>query len=337
MPLTVPRSYTTDTEARNTIPILKKPSPIRKAFHYPQYLAFRALMALLHALSDQVAYGLARALGSFVWTCLRIRRQVTMANLGYAFGTSLDAAGRARLGHAAYRQIAMTFFEMLRVSMYRTCLHEMVDNSEIVLLRQALGQGRGVILVIGHYGSWELGGASLAAAGLPVTVATARQSNPYVTRYVNAWRMAFGVHPVSSGASIRQLVAALKNNEVVVLASDQNAGKRGVFVDFFGRPASTPPGPAQLALRYGAPLIVGVTKRLEPGRFKNIVQAVEIGEDATVESITQSFTTILENIIRQAPEQYMWMHRRWKTRPGAVRVNPRRGGETAEGKPFLEQ
>ena len=99
------------------------------------------------------------------------------------------------------------------------------------------------------------------------------------------------------------------------MISDQDAGKRGVFVNFFGRKASTPGGAAQLAIKYGAPIVVTMSIRTACGRYKSIFREVEVRENDTVEELTQRFTTIMEEVIRQNPEQYFWMHRRWKTRP----------------------
>ena len=120
---------------------------------------------------------------------------------------------------------------------------------------------------------------------------------------------------VSRGAPVKHLVRALKNGEIVGLVSDQDQGDRGVFVDFFGRKASTPAGGAELALRYDTPMFVCVTVRTSPGRFRFIVRPVEIRDGDTVETLTGRYTRVMEEVVRLHPEQYFWMHRRWKTAP----------------------
>ncbi len=114
---------------------------------------------------------------------------------------------------------------------------------------------------------------------------------------------------------MKLLLRALKNKQAIGLVADQNAGMDAVFVDFFGKIAATHPGPAQLALKFGAPMVVGAAIRTAPAQFKILAQQVEIKADDTVESLTQRHVKILESFIRQYPEQYFWLHRRWKTRP----------------------
>jgi len=187
--------------------------------------------------------------------------------------------------------------------------------SEADIMKRKLDAGRGMILVSGHFGSWELNGAAIGLMGIPVTVVGRRQSNEYVDRYVTEVRRGFGMKMISHGVSIRHLVKALKVGEAVGLISDQDAGKKGVFVTFFGRKASAPSGAAQLALKYHAPIVVSMTKRISPGRYKSIIREVAVYPDDSIESVTQRYTTVMEDIIRENPEQYFWMHRRWKTRP----------------------
>jgi KDO2-lipid IV(A) lauroyltransferase len=133
---------------------------------------------------------------------------------------------------------------------------------------------------------------------------------------------------VSHGAPVKHIIRALRNREVVGLVSDQDAGKNGIFVDFFGRPASTPRGGGELALKYGIPILVMETVRTAPGRYKVLVREVRIHSDDTVETLTQRYTAILEDIIRDHPEQYFWMHRRWKTQPSKP-VDGRKGDGAA--------
>ena len=124
-----------------------------------------------------------------------------------------------------------------------------------------------------------------------------------------------GMQVAGTKEAMKLLLRALKNKQAIGLVADQNAGRDAVFVDFFGKIAATQPGPAQLALKFGAPMLVGAAIRTGPGKFKVLARQVEIKEDDTVETLTQRHVKILEGFIRQYPEQYFWLHRRWKTRP----------------------
>ena len=287
----------------------------RKIIYFIEYTIVRTAGLLLALLPARFFYFLIKQLALFTFHILKIRRDVSINNLNLALGDKSNPGEINKICRDSYISVGITFFEMLIFQKLKKRITEMVDISDISLIRKNINRGRGMILVTCHLGNWELAGASLAAAGIPATGVGARQSNPYVDAYIYRTRTALGLKVVQPDASIKHLVKALKNHEVIGLVSDQNAGEYGVFVDFFGKTASTPQGAAQLVLKYKAPLLVMVTVRTAPGRYRNIIKEVEIKKDDTVETITQRFTTIMEKIIRQYPEQYLWMHRRWKTRP----------------------
>jgi KDO2-lipid IV(A) lauroyltransferase len=182
------------------------------------------------------------------------------------------------------------------------------------------------MLVSGHFGSWELNGASIGRAGFPITVVAKQQSNPYVDAWIQRNRENMNMRIIAPGAPVRHILRALKNGETVGLISDQDAGKRGVFVNFFGRPASTPQGAAELALKYGLPVVMIMTARTSPGKYRSLAREIEVRDDDTVETLTQRYTASIEEIIRQYPEQYFWMHRRWKTQPGNARGEDNKTG-----------
>jgi len=283
--------------------------------HRLEYAAFRLLAFFVNLLPESLFYALARTFGWLAFHLFRVRRAVTLSNLELAFGATMSEAQRRRLAARAYRHIAMTMFEVLRPRKIAARLNSMVAMDDLPVLREIMARGKGVILVSCHCGGWELTGASVAACGPPPTVVAATMSNPYVDRYVNAFRRALGMEMLPLTASAKELVRVLRKRQAIGLISDQNAGPHGVFVDFFGLAASTPRGAAQLGLKFKTPLLVTVALRTAPGRYRNVMREVEVHDDDTVESLTQRYTTIMEEIIRSHPEQYFWMHRRWKTRP----------------------
>ena len=209
-----------------------------------------------------LSYGLARFLGNFANHVLRYRRQVVMDNLHIAFGSEMDESRLAEIRAESYRQIAMAFVELLISPKLHNQIHHILEPKHFALIHRLLQQGKGLITISGHLGNWELQGAAAATAmSEPFTVAAVQQSNPYIDRFITSRRNDMGMHVAGTKAAMKLLLRALKNRHAIGLVADQNAGRDAVFVDFFGKIAATHPGPAQLALKFGAPLIIGAAIR----------------------------------------------------------------------------
>jgi len=264
-----------------------------------------------------VSYGLAKILGSFTCHILRYRRQVVMDNLRIAFGREMNETKLEEIAAESYRQIAMSFMELLIAPKLQNKIKHILELDHLSLIRQLLLQGKGLVMISGHLGSWELQGAAAASAlSTPLTVAAVQQSNPYINRFITRRRNDMGMQVAGTKEAMKHLLRALKKNKQAIgLVADQNAGMNAVFVDFFGKIAATQPGPAKLALKFGAPMVIGAAIRTGPAQFKMLSRQVEIKETDTVKTLTQRHVKILEGFIRQYPEQYFWLHRRWKTRP----------------------
>ena len=261
------------------------------------------------------SYFLASLLGYFAYHVLQLRRRVVFDNLQTAF-PAMDDKQRATIARNCYRQIVMTFIELSIAPKLQGYIGQMLEPEQAALIQRLLLQGKGLITVSGHLGNWELQGAAAATAiHGPFTVAATQQSNPYIDGFITRRRYGMGMQVAGTKTAMKLLVKALKNNEAIGLVADQNAGNDAVFVEFFGKLAATQPGPAQLALKFGAPMLVGVALRTGPGRFTVMAEQVVIRENDTVQTLTQRHVKILEGFIRQYPERYFWLHRRWKTRP----------------------
>jgi len=289
---------------------------MKNAVHLLAYLALRATSGILIFLPLGFAYGLARIVGNLTYHVLRYRRRIVRDNLRLAFGREMTEAQLAEIGAESFRQTAMTFIELLIAPKLQDRVRHILEPKQFSLIQGLLKQGRGLITVSGHLGNWELQGAAAATAiPGPFTVAAAQQSNPYIDRFITRRRNKMGMQVAGTKRAMKLLLKALRNHQAIGLVADQNAGRNAVYVDFFGKLAATQPGPAQLALKFGAPLLVGAAIRTGPAQFKVLAQQVEIKTDDTVETLTQRHVKVLENFIRQYPEQYFWLHRRWKKRP----------------------
>ncbi len=266
--------------------------------------------------------GAARALGGGLGALARyagIRVAVARANLARAF-PGRPLAEREAILRGAYAQAGMSAVEILRFPrMTPAALDRIlpsVEGFEHITAARALG--RGVVLLTGHFGAGELLGALVARQGYPLTFFVREQSNPLVDGDLQARRSALGVAVLAHGVGVRGVLRALQGNQCIALIADQDAGRRGVFVDFFGAPASTPPGPAEFALRSGAPLVMGRLVRETDGRYLGkfyppLVLAPGGDHAADVRELTALHTRMLEDWIRERPEQWLWTHRRWKT------------------------
>jgi KDO2-lipid IV(A) lauroyltransferase len=195
-----------------------------------------------------------------------------------------------------------------------------LDGSENFF--DALEGERGVIFATGHCGTWEILSARLPIAGIPLTTAARQLDDPRVDRLVTSLRSRFGTEIILRGpAAGKQMVRALAGNRVAALLIDQDIRDiPGVFVPFFGRPAWTPSGGAMLAIRRGCPVIPGFIHRLPDGTHKaEIHPPLPIPVDGSledrVEELTAAATAVIERQIRAHPEQWVWMHRRWRTQP----------------------
>lgn len=262
--------------------------------------------------------GVAHALG--------IRRRVAEQNLARAF-PERPADERARILLAHYRELGRVAVEYARLpELVRAAPGEVVAEFRGgEHLDRALAAGRGAVMVTGHFGNFELMGA-VAARRWPLDVVVQPLANPGVETMIAATREAAGVRAIPAATGLRRILAALRANRLVAIVADQDARRRGVFVPFLGRPASTAVGPARLALATGAPLITGFVHRRPDGRHEiemdEPVPVPEASDPDPVTTLTTRHVARLEARVRERPDHWFWLHRRWKTAPpvaGAAR------------------
>jgi KDO2-lipid IV(A) lauroyltransferase len=288
--------------------------------HRLEYAAVRAAQAAICALPERAARAVGAFLGDLAFSALRIRRAVVMEHLRRVFGGEMSEDELARVARESYRNFGRMTFEYARFPRLR--LADIEAGIAVVggeHLDNALAGGRGAVLVAAHFGNWELA-ATLASRGYPLTFLVGEQHNVLVDGLMNRLRERFGVETVPVTGSLMGVLRALRRNRIVAMLSDQDAGKSGVFVEFLGREASTPYGPARMSARTGAPLLPGVAVRKGGGKHELVicppVSPLPEGTplDEQVRALTQGYTSVFERFIRERPDHYFWMHRRWKTR-----------------------
>lgn len=285
-----------------------------------EYLAYRTGAGLLRLAPERLALLFGEVLGWVAGVVLRIRWRTVREHLRRSFPEK-DEGWRRRVARASYRHLGREAVATLRLS--RTGPREVRERTRVEgldALRDALEWGRGAIVVTGHFGNWEVGGAALTVRGVPLDVVAQRQRNPLFDADLTGTRERLGMRVILRGRAPREVLRSLRRGRCVAIVGDQNVRRGGLFVDFFGRPASTARGAAIFALRSHAPLFLALARR-EPGAsgYRLTLERLSFTPSGDVEEdtlrLTRTHTRHLERAVRSTPEQYFWQHRRWKTRP----------------------
>jgi KDO2-lipid IV(A) lauroyltransferase len=312
--------------------------PRHTVTHRVEYGLARTLETAVATLPERAADAVGRRIGRMVYA-LGIRRKVVEDNLRHAFPERGEAWIHAT-ARAAYEHLGRESAAILRLG--RLDRQAVIDRTVPVgwdLLEEALAEGKGVLLVTGHYGNWEIAAATVASRGTPISAIVRRQGNLLVDARLDALRRNLGVETVTQREAPSRVPRLLRKNRVIGIVGDQDARRAGVFVPFFGSLASTHRGPALFALKFGAPVFACVARRL-PGREVRYevsgqrVPVVRTGDlEADVRALTAELAARLEGEVRKAPEQYFWFHRRWKSSPESEHFGAESGTAEAAGDP----
>jgi KDO2-lipid IV(A) lauroyltransferase len=296
-----------------------------------EYLVFRTVGCLFELLTPRQTRRLAEL---FAWVMTRVlpkkltRYHVSYENIQLAYGGSLEPQQIDKLIFGMWVHLFRMIAEMIQFP--RKCHLE--THREVFVFRQneetvkAVMKGRPVIFVGGHFGNWEASTTIFGQFLMPLGVVGRKLDNPYLDAWVKKTRESTGHQLLMKDGGWDGMVRILENKGTLALLGDQDAGKRGVFVDFFGRPASTYRSVALMAIEHQAIIVVGYGRRL-PDDFDNcrwtrfeigceeIIDVTEIEKGNEVFEISQRYSQALERIIRRDPDQYFWVHRRWKSQP----------------------
>jgi KDO2-lipid IV(A) lauroyltransferase len=297
--------------------------------HRVEFGAFRTAIGGLSRLSWERAARLGGALGRAGYRPLGIRRDVVVQQIAAAF-PEFSPERVQEVAEASYASLGRTTVETaLLPGLGRQRVLDLFSNADVFhLWDEARAGGRGLLVVTGHLGNWELGGAYVAARGFPIEAVARRQENPLFDRFITETRERLGMRVVWDGDAARRTPRALRENRTVAMVVDQGAaGLASTWVSFFGRPAKTPRGPAVFALRLGVPLVFAAAIRQPDGRFvlhgERIPYEVTGDRERDIDTIVAAYTATLERWVRRYPEQYFWQHRRWKYQPGPGEWPPR--------------
>ena len=282
-------------------------------FHHKfNYTSLILFSSWLRSLSETERNRLGIRIARFGYYLLSLRKKDSLKNIATAFPEKSDSEQNMIL-KKTYSFFAKSFMQFL--SLPKSYRYANIDVEGQELLDGALEKGHGIILATGHFGKWEIMSAWFGYSGYPCVAVAQRQKNRGADIFFREFREITGMKMIYRKSSLKNMYRILKENKILILASDQDAKQRGVFVNFFNKPASTPKGVARFHLETGSDIFFISCYVEQNGKHKLQIQPVVPEGESTVKSITQAFTTLLEKKVREFPEQYFWFHRRWKTMP----------------------
>ena len=304
------------------------PALYRRNLRYlAEYVTFRVLVCVLRSLPTRSCASIACTVAFIVhhlvprcWT----RYNVAFDNIQRAFGGRYSVEQIDELIHRMWRHL----FRMVAEIVHVPNKMRLYNVSDILVFRngdrttRAVCAGRPVLFLGGHFGNWEVAMSTFGWFGFPAGVVARDLDNPYLHAWFQRFRSHTGHCLIPKNGASSDMLAIIERQGNLGLLCDQDSGRKGVFVDFFGHPASTVKSIAILALQHRAVICVGYARRL-PDDFVNhrwaryemgteeILDPLEFGAD--IHEMTQRFTAALERAVRRSPEQYFWVHRRWKS------------------------
>lgn len=291
----------------------------------PQLEFAAAMLAAwpLCVLPHRLALRCGECVGELMYHAMPRRRAIGLKNLTIAFGAEMSETEKARILRLTFRNLGKSLVEVLQLP--KQSREDIQQKYSIVGQEHYLAaraQGKGVIFLAAHIGNWEMTPNVQSAAGYPLNVVVRPLDNPYLDRLVTQRREIFGSTMLSRRNGFRDILAALRKQEAVGILMDQNTllSRGGIFVDFFGKPACTTPVIALIALRYQVPVLPAFlvrtgfdTHTLHIHPPAEILRTGDTQHDIAVN--TARFNAMIADFIRQYPDQWFWIHNRWKIQP----------------------
>lgn len=286
------------------------------------YLAVRLAVCFIQSLSWETAQRLARSAARLAYRLDCRHRQIAADNLAHAF-PDLTPAARDDLVRRSYEHLAAMAVEMILASRTLTVENHRryisCDDADLARLHVYWKAAPPMLVVTGHFGNWEVLNYLCGMIGFQTKVIARRLDNPYLDRYLASFRKQTGAEVLDKDGDYERIVGTLASGGILGMVGDQDAGRKGLFVEFFGRPASTFKSIALLSLEYDATLfVVGAARTGYPFKYhiyvEDIIEPAEYADDPDApRKITERYTAALERMVRRHPEQYFWVHRRWKS------------------------
>jgi len=295
---------------------------LKKYRHYFENMAVRIFLLILKTIPYRVAVWLGGIIGGTLWSA-GIRKSVSRRNIELCF-PEIQSNEADRILCESYRNFVRSMVEFVLLPKLRGKTLKFVEFERPEVILALIKSQRGALMVTGHFGSWELLGASLAELGLPLDFLVGEQTNHFVDDLINGIRKDMGIGLIHMGVAARGVFKSVRKGRSVAMLSDQDSGKSTIEIDFFGHRAATPGGIGAFALKLKCPIIVGGIVRKNNSVYHRVLTEIiepdynslpESKEEA-VKYLTQLYTDRIENLIKKNPEMYFWPHRRFKSTLG---------------------
>jgi len=296
----------------------KKPGKLRM---FAEYAVVMAILSVIRIIPFGAALKFGGLLGSFLYRIDKRHREITLDNLRKSFADKSEDEIEL-IARSVYKNVGYLTVEFICSSRYGKNFDRYFTVRNYDIYKKALEKGKGVLILTGHCGSWELLALAQSILKPPAGVVVRPLDNPYLDRAVSRLREQYGNFLINKTNGMRDILKTLSSGNAAGILLDQNVkAKEGVFVDFFGRPACTNKGMALIAARTKAAVVPTFIHRVGPDRHEILVcdeiPLVETGDkEADIVTNTQAYTKAIEDFITDYPDQWFWMHRRWKTKLG---------------------
>lgn len=280
------------------------------------YLLIRVLVSLARVLPRRLGSAVFGNLGAAAYLCLRKSRRIALVNLRLIYGRAVPDKEIRRIARRAFINLGKFAYDV--VSLNRVApqgLARIIEVTGLDNLDRAFARGKGVILLSGHVGNWELMAAYLSRAGYPLNVLATRLKNSRLDELIVSLRRNVGIAVLERSGGLKDALRCLNRGEILGILIDQDTSVESVLVDFLGRPTKTAVGPVKLASRTGAAIVPLAMLMTDNGHYRIEVKEplVVSGQEASLVNDVERCSKAVETFIRAEPSQWVWMHRRWKS------------------------
>lgn len=284
------------------------------------YILVRILNRVFSIVPISVSLWIGRRLGALAFVFNKKRRLIAYANLKSAFSGEKSPKELRRITKRVYQNMVQTFVEILNLTkINKKFVDKYVEVVNMERIENAAKSGRGTILLTAHFGDWELSSLVSSVKGFPIMVLVREQKMKRLNELLNRLRESNGCKVIRKGMSVKNLMKALYGKNIVGILSDQDAGRNGMFVDFFGRPTSCHSGAMEMAKHTGSLILPNFIVRVNGPYHKLFLEEYidfkSSENSGDVKDNLQKFTSLLESYIRRYPDQWLWLHKRWKSTP----------------------
>ena len=291
--------------------------------HFLEYIIVLLIISILKVLSAKNVFRIGRLLGALAYQLATKRKQFARINLDIAFGDSKTDREKQHIIKSSFTQMAVSTLQSLWIVKYPNRVYQLIEEEPtgLDILKKCVERRKGIFFLTAHYGNWEIMGIYHGYQGTcKLNSIIRRLDNPYLDKMVMDFRKISRNGIFCRNESPLQIVRAVQNNEAVAVMMDQNTAKGGIFVDFFGKKAATPRSLALLSHRTGAAILPLFSHPTRKGTYRieygpELILKKSGHKERDVIEWTQACEKIIEKTIRNAPNPWMWVHRRWKTQP----------------------